>query len=164
MLVLSQQHPGASVLGAIVKRLLRTAALGLVATALSAPPAMAAPPEPVGGEGVVLSECGFDLLATRSGKVKFFGEGLKIVFPSQRVTFTNPDTGESATYVISGAFRAAPTDTALTLRFTGHNLILGGRLGILYTTGNQTFVDVDGTTTLMESHGEVVNVCEVLAP
>jgi hypothetical protein len=37
-------------------------------------------------------------------------------------------------------------------------------IGILYTTGKQTFVaDVDGTTSLTESHGEVLDVCDVLA-
>ena len=56
-----------------------------------------------------------------------------------------------------------PTDTGEILRFTGHNVVVGPGIGILYTTGNQTFVDVDGTITLTESHGEVVDVCEVLA-
>ena len=46
----------------------------------------------------------------------------------------------------------------------GHNVVVGPGIGILYTTGNQTFVvDADGTTTLTESLGDVVDVCEVLA-
>jgi hypothetical protein len=148
-----------------VKRFFSTAVLGLAATALSITPALAAPPEPVGSEGGFLTECGFDLQATRSGKVKFIlGEPFKVLFPNQRVTLTNPDTSESVTYVLSGAVRVTSTDDGETLRVTGHNVVLGQGIGILYTTGNHTFVDVDGTTTLTESRGEIVNVCEVLAP
>ena len=157
-------------MGVSVKRFLSTAVLGLAATALSITPAMAAPPEPVPTVpgGVTLEECGFDVQATRSGKVKFLElqQGVKVLFPKQRVTLTNPDTDVSVTYVIAGQLSATPTDTGETLSFTGHNLVVGPGIGILYTTGNQTFVvDLeDGTTTLTESHGEVVNVCDVLAP
>ena len=60
-------------MGVIVKRLFSTAVLGLAAAALSITPAIAAPPEPVPTVpgGVTLTECGFDVHATRSGKVKF---------------------------------------------------------------------------------------------
>ena len=147
-----------------MKRSLSTAVVGLAATALSITPAMAAPPEPVDGDpgGVTHEECGFPVQAELSGKIKllFLRDGLKILFPSQKATLTNPDTGESVTYVIAGAF----TDAEGILRLSGHNLFLGQGIGILYTTGNQTFVDVDGITTLTESHGKVVDVCEVLAP
>jgi hypothetical protein len=155
-------------LGVIVKRLFSTAVLGLAATAaLSITPAIAAPPEtppPVPG-GVTLTECGFDIQAERSGKVKFLeqGQGLKVLFINQRVTLTNPD-GVSVTLVIAGQLGVTSTDAGEILRFTGHNLVAGPEIGILYTTGNQTVVDADGTTTLTESHGDVVDVCEVLAP
>jgi hypothetical protein len=57
-----------------------------------------------------------------------------------------------------------PTDAGEILRFTGHNVVVGPGIRILYTTGNQTFVlDLEGTTTLTESHGEVLDVCDVLA-
>jgi hypothetical protein len=84
----------------------------------------------------------------------------------KRVTFTNPVTDVSVTYVISGQLSVTPTDDGEILRFTGHNVVVGPEIGILYATGNQTFVvdAVDGTTTLTESHGKVVNVCDVLAP
>jgi hypothetical protein len=156
-------------LGGYCEALFSTAVLGLAATALSIPPAIAAPPEPVipVPGGVTLTECGFDVQATRSGKIKFLeqAQGLKVLFPNQRVTLTNPDTDESVTLVISGQLRVTPTDTGEILRFTGHNVVVGPEIGILYTTGNQTFVvDADGTTTLTESQGDVVDVCEVLAP
>jgi hypothetical protein len=157
-------------LGVIVKRFLSTAVLGLAATALSITPAIAAPPEPVPTVpgGVTLEECGFDVQATRSGKVKFLElrQGLKVLFPNQRVTLTNPDTDVSVTYVIAGQLSVTPTDDGGILRFTGHNLVVGPEMGIVYTTGSQTFVvdGEEGTTTLTESHGEVVNVCDVLAP
>ena len=109
----------------------------------------------------------FDVHATRSGKVKFLflQQGLKVLFPNQRVTLTNPDTDESITLVNAGQLRVSPTATGEITRFTGHNVVVGPGIGILYTTGNQTFVaDADGTTTLTESQGEVLDVCEVLAP
>jgi hypothetical protein len=91
--------------------------------------------------------------------------GLKVLFPNQRVTLTNPATDVSVTFVNAGQLRVAPTDTGELLRFTGHNVVVGPGIGIVYTTGNQTFVaDVDGTTTLTESHGEVLDVCDLLAP
>ena len=152
-----------------MKRFFSTSVLGLAATALSITPAMAAPPEPVPTVpgGVTLTECGFDVHATRSGKVKFLflQQGLKVLFPNQRVTLTNPDTDESITLVNAGQLRVSPTATGEITRFTGHNVVVGPGIGILYTTGNQTFVaDADGTTTLTESQGEVLDVCEVLAP
>jgi hypothetical protein len=155
-------------LGVIVKRFFSTAVLGLAATALSITPAVAAPPEPVPTVpgGVTLTECGFDVHATRSGKVKFLflQQGLKVLFPNQRVTLTNPETDESITLVNAGQLRVTPTDTGEITRFTGHNVVVGPGIGILYTTGNQTFVaDAEGTTTLTESQGDVLDVCDVLA-
>jgi hypothetical protein len=56
------------------------------------------------------------------------------------------------------------TDTGEITRFTGHNVVAGPGIGILYTTGKQTFVaDVDGTTSLTKSHGDVLHVCDMLA-
>jgi hypothetical protein len=121
-------------LGVIVKRFLSTAVLGLAATALSITPAIAAPPEPVPTVpgGVTLEECGFDVQATRSGKVKFLElrQGLKVLFPNQRVTLTNPDTDVSVTYVIAGQLSVTPTDDGGILRFTGHNLVVGPEMGL----------------------------------
>jgi hypothetical protein len=76
-----------------VNRSLSTAVLGLAAAALSLTPAMAAPPEPASTvpEGVTLTACGYDVHATPSGKVKQIG--LTTVFPNERVTLTNPETG-----------------------------------------------------------------------
>ena len=164
-----------------MKRFLRAAALGLAATALSVTPAMAAPPEPVpsvpGGIPLEKGLCGFAVQAERSGKVKHLRQskpwverdlhGLMRVFPDERVTLTNPETGVSVTYVVAGVLRMTPTDFGLTwrLRFTGHHLVMGPGIGILYTTGSQTLVeDWDGTTRLAKSQGKVVNVCDVLAP
>ena len=151
-------------LGVIVNRSLNTAVLGLAAAALSITPAMAAPPEPVSTvrAGVTLTACGFEVHATRSRKVKQIG--LTTVFPNERVTLTNPETDISVTYVIAGALSVRPTDVGVTLRFTGHNLVLGPGIGILYIAGNQTFVeDVDGLR-LADSQGKVLSVCGVLAP
>lgn len=171
-------------MGVIVRRFFSTAVLGLAAMALSVTPAVAAPPKSVPSVpgGIPLKGCGFDVQAERSGKVKYLRQsrpfverdlhGLMRVFPNERVTLTNPRTHVSVTYVLAGVLRMTPmapqtwTDPEWTLRFSGHNLVLGpGIEGILYTTGTQTFVvDLDGTTTLTESHGKVLNVCDVLAP
>jgi hypothetical protein len=52
--------------------------------------------------------------------------------------------------------------------FTGHNLVSGPAIdGILLMTGSHTFVGSsleDPDATLTESHGKVLNVCDVLAP
>jgi hypothetical protein len=167
---LQRATSGATGLGIIVKRFFNTAVLALAAAAITITPALAAPPEPVPTVpgGITLEECGFDVHAKRSGKVKFLflQHGLKVLFPNQRVTFTNPETDVRVTYENAGQLIVTPTDTGEILRFTGHNVVVGPGIGILYTTGDQTFVvDLpDGTTTLTESQGEVVDVCEVLAP
>jgi hypothetical protein len=152
----------------IVKRFFSTAVLGLAATALSVTPAMAAPPEPI----QITEEttfCGFPVLNDVTGKTKPIEHAGSTTFisPNQRVTLTNTETGESVSFVITGVARFTETDTGLTIRFTGHNLLFGPGLdGILYTSGTQTVViDAEtGINTLTESHGKVVNVCEVLAP
>jgi hypothetical protein len=142
-----------------VKRFFSTAVLGLAATALSVMPSVAAPPEPVVPGGMPLEGCGFALQVEYTGKVKDIGP-LR-VFPSERVTLTNTDTGASVTYVIAGVL----TLTDFGLRVKGHNLVALGTVGpILYTTGSQIFTAFGDTGTLEESHGNVVNVCDVLAP
>jgi hypothetical protein len=153
--------------GTIVKRFFSTAVLGLAATALSVTPAMAAPPEPI----EITAEtggCDFPVLNEVTGKTKAIEHAgdTKFISPNQRVTLTNTDTGESVSYVITGVARFTETDTGLTIRFTGHNLLFGpGIEGILYTSGTQTVVvDEEGVNTLTESHGKVVNICQVLAP
>ena len=153
--------------GVIVKRFFSTAVLGLAATALSVTPAIAAPPEPI----EITAEtpgCEFPVLNVVTGKTKSIEhEGYTtIISPNQRVTLTNTETGKTVSYVITGVGRVTETATGVTIRVTGHNLLWGpGFDGILFTTGTQTFVvDEEGTNTLTESHGKVLNVCEVLAP
>jgi hypothetical protein len=151
----------------IVKRFFSTAVLGLAATALSVTPAMAAPPEPIEIRAVTPG-CDFPVLNVVTGKTKSIEhEGYTtIISPNQRVTLTNTETGRTVSYVITGVGRLTGTDTGGSIRLTGHNLVFGpGLEGIFYTTGTQTLVaDEEGTITLTESHGKVVNVCDVLAP
>jgi hypothetical protein len=152
-----------------VKRFFSTAVLGLAAAALSVTPAMAAPPEPVPSEPFEIPGCEFAVQLDGSGSIKFtqhhgFSTGIA---PNLRATLTNLETGESVSYVTTGVLHETPTDTGVVIeRYTGHNLVWGpGIEGILFTTGTQTFVvDEAGTITLTESHGKVVNVCDVLAP
>ena len=151
----------------IVKRFFSAAVLGLAATALSVTPAMAEPPGPIEITEVIPG-CEFPVLNELTGKTKAIEQAgyTKFISPNQRVTLTNTVTGESVSLVITGVARITETDTGLTYRLTGLNLFFGpGLEGILYTTGTQTFVvDEEGTNTLTESHGKVVNVCDVLAP
>jgi len=59
-----------------------------------------------------------------------------------------------------------PTNPGVIERYTGHNLLFEpGIEGLLFTTGTQTFVIDEGgeTSTLTQSHGKVVNICDVLA-
>jgi len=151
-----------------VIRLFSTAVLGLAATVLSITPAAAAPPEPVPTEPDFSTDCGFTVQGEHSGKFKPIEHAgyTAYVSPNQRVTLTNIETGETVSYVITGVVRITPTDNGETWRFTGHNAWGGpGIERILFMTGTQTFVvDEEGTFTLTESHGKVVNVCDVLAP
>jgi hypothetical protein len=155
-----------------VKRSLSTAVLGLAATAASITPAIAAPPEPVDPEPVTIAGCDFPVQLEATGKTKTIEHRgfITTISPNQRVTLTNTVTGESVSYVVTGVLHETPTATGVILRFTGHNLLAGPDIeGILYTTGSLTFVAVgpspeEATVTLTESHGKVLNVCDVLAP
>jgi hypothetical protein len=153
----------------MVKRFFSAAVLGLAATALSVTPAMAAPPNPVEEDPFEIPGCEFPVQLELTGKIKdIFHKGFAtFIAPNLRATLTNTDTGESVSYVITGVIHETPTDSGGFIdRFTGHNLVFGpGIEGILFTTGTQTFVvDEVGTSTLTQSHGKVVNVCDVLAP
>jgi len=155
-----------------MKRFLSTAVLGLAGAALSVTPAMAAPPEPVPAEPFEIPGCEFTVLAVVTGKTKTVEHAgfTTFIAPNQRVTLTNTETGESVSYVITGVFRETPTATGVIFHFTGHNLLSGPAVGgVVFTSGSQTFVAVgpsreEATVTLTESHGKVVNVCDVLAP
>lgn len=150
-----------------MKRLLGIAALGLAATGLSMAPAVAAPPEPIQITAYTPG-CDFPVLNVVTGKTKATEHKgyTKIISPNQRVKLTNTETGKTVSYVITGVGRLTGTATGLTIRVTGHNLLFGpGFDGLLYTTGTQTFVvDKEGEAALTESHGKVLNVCDVLAP
>lgn len=151
-------------------RYLSTAVLGLAATVLSITPALAAPPEPQPTEPFAVEGCDFPVEAELTGKTKIIEHNGFTTFtaPNARATLTNTDTGESVSYVVTGVVRDIPTDTGIISRFTGHNLLAGPAIdGILLTTGSQTFVassPEDPEATLTESHGKVLNVCDVLAP
>jgi hypothetical protein len=153
-----------------VKRFFSTAVLGLAATVLSITPAMAAPPETLPTEPFDIEGCDFPVQAELTGKTKIIEHEGFTTFtgPNARVTLTNTDTGESVSYVITGVIRDIPTDTGIISRFTGHNLVSGPAIdGILLMTGSHTFVGSspeDPDAMLTESHGKVLNVCEVLAP
>jgi hypothetical protein len=155
----------------IVKRFFSAAVLGVAATALSVTPATAAPPEPANFT-FGASECGFPVQVEVSGRAKLIVQEtshsttFKSPSPNLRATLTNTDTGESVSYVITGVGRVTPTNPGVIERYTGHNLVFEpGVEGILFTTGTQTFVIDEGgeTSTLTQSHGKVVNVCDVLA-
>jgi hypothetical protein len=156
----------------MVKRFLSIAVLGLTWAALSMTPAMAAPPEPADATFEIDAACQFPVLVEVTGKTKTIEHKGSTTFisPNQRATLTNIETGESVIYVITGVLRETPTATGVVLRFTGHNLVFGPDIeGILVLTGSHTFVAVgpspeEATVTLTESHGTVVNVCDVLAP
>ena len=147
-----------------MKRLVSVAALGLVATALSVPSAMAAPPEPIEITAVIPG-CDFPVLNVVTGKTKAIEHKnfVTLISPNQRVTVTNTETGKTVSYVITGVGRL--TANGSTIRVTGHNLVFGPGLdGIFYTTGTQTLVqDEEGMVALTESSGKVLNICNVLA-
>ncbi len=93
------------------------------------------------------------------------------VFPGQTLTLTNLDSRKTITVVNAGStqFRAE-RDGSVELAIMGHgplpNEVAGGQPGIWYLSGGRVFVtlDADGNPTSITVKGNVVNLCDQLAP
>lgn len=155
---------GKSVLGSVAAGALLTAGLGVG-------PAVAAPPTPIGGSFPFECANGTSLEVTYSGKEKAVinKSGVKFLSPGLKATVTNVDTGESATYTITGTLRPEELDDGNTLvRATGRNLLSRPNPNpneLYLISGNVTFVvDADGAEVEpFSGPGRVVDVCEELS-
>ena len=137
----------------------------------------AAPPEPVGGEPIVDEGfCDFSVLREETGHVKFteLPDGDFLVRGQVATTLTNL-TNQENQFFDPGGFsgRVTPlTDAGLEgdvlVEASGHNLLFDPGEGIFLIIGQATFTvaggpSVGGDITILESHGQVIDVCERLA-
>ncbi|WP_314196445.1 hypothetical protein [uncultured Arthrobacter sp.] len=138
---------------------------------VNAGPVAAAPPAPADFT-FINRDCGFRVEATvtgGSGVNELPGGATIITAPNQRVTLTNVKTGESVTYVITGATHIDTSDPGLlTVTSTGRNVLIvpeGDREGLYLTQGTVTFVldDKGRQVSAFEGPGQVTDICALLA-
>jgi hypothetical protein len=136
----------------------------------------AAPPEPVGDTFVDEGFCDFPVLREETGHVKFreLPGGDFLVTGQVATTLTNLDNPENQFFDPGGfSGRVTPlTDAGLEgdvlVEASGHNLLFDPGEGIFLIIGQATFTvaggpSVGGDITILESHGQVIDVCERLA-
>ena len=136
----------------------------------------AAPPDPVDNTFVDEGFCDFPVLREETGHVKFteLPGGDFLVRGQVATTLTNLDNPENQFFDPGGfSGRVTPlTDAGLEgdvlVEASGHNLLFDPGEGIFLIIGQATFTvaggpSVGGDITILESHGEVIDVCERLA-
>jgi hypothetical protein len=121
--------------------------------------------------------CSFPVLLEASGKIKTIelpnGTTL-FTFPGLDATLTNPETGTSETYSVTGANRVLPPDEEdiVVTEVTGRNLLIDPEAGFVVASGNFSFAfDTQGTpepeddvlVQPLEGEGQLIDVCEALA-
>ena len=113
--------------------------------------------------------CSFPVILETSGKIKTIelphGTTL-ITFPGLKATLTNPATGTSETYSVTGANRVLPLEGNIQVtELTGRNLLLDPVAGFVVASGNFSFAfDAEGNLVQpLEGEGQLIDVCEALA-
>ena len=152
-------------------------ALALAVVAMWPPKdASAEPPTRVDGSTVDEGFCDFPVLREETGHVKFteLPGGDFLVRGRVATTLTNLDNPENE-FFDPGGFRGRVTpltDAGLEgdvlVEASGHNLLFDPGEGIFLIIGQATFTvaggpSVGGDITILESHGQVIDVCERLA-
>ena len=114
--------------------------------------------------------CSFPMQLELSGKGKVITlpDGRRIITsPGLHVTVTNVETGEQATFNITGTFHETTNlETGeVTTRITGRNLLFDPEEGVVLTIGQFTYVfDAEGNLIQpFEGKGQVIDVCELLS-
>ena len=136
----------------------------------------AAPPDPVDNTFVDEGFCDFPVLREETGHVKFreLPGGDFLVTGQVATTLTNLDNPENQFFDPGGfSGRVTPlTDAGLEgdvlVEASGHNLLFDPGEGIFLIIGQATFTvaggpSVGGDITILESHGQVIDVCAALA-
>lgn len=153
-----------------MKKLSFLAAL-LLALVVGAGPVAAAPPAPA-DTTFFNNDCGFRIKITvtgGSGVNELPGGATIITAPNQRVTLTNVKTGESVSFVITGATHIDASDPGLlVVTSTGNNVLTvpeGPTEGVFFTQGTVTFVldDKGRQVSAFEGPGKVTDICAILA-
>jgi hypothetical protein len=158
-------------------------ALSTVLIALAvAPAATATKPErqivPPPDDIVITGQCTFPVLGHIEGgeiDTTFFdrsGNPVKQIagFPGQTLTLTNLVTDESITVTNAGSSQVrAERDGSLRISIMGHGPLpneIIGEPGLWYLNGGQVLVTLDenGDPTSVTVRGNVVNLCDRLAP
>jgi hypothetical protein len=145
------------------------------------PSAFAAKPirevHPSQEDGIITGQCAFPVLGHIDGPeiVTTFtdaaGNPVKeiVVFPGNRVTLTNLDSGASITIMGTGSSQLrAERDGSLTARAMGHGPFfpnpITGAPGIWYLSGQgESTFDSQGNVTSATLHGRLVDLCPRLA-
>jgi hypothetical protein len=127
---------------------------------------------------IVTDQCDFPILIHTVGReiITTFtdsaGNPVKqiVVFPGNKTTLTNLDTGKSIRIVTTGLtlVRLQP-DGSQFAKVTGHGFFapnpVTGEPGIWYLSGRGTATfDAEGNLTSIDSAGRLVNLCPRLAP
>jgi hypothetical protein len=105
----------------------------------------------------------------KSGVNELPGGATIITAPGQEATLTNVRTGESVTYVITGATHIDTSSPGLqVITSTGRNVLIvpeGDREGLYLTLGTVTFVldDKGRQVSAFEGPGQVTDICALLA-
>jgi hypothetical protein len=128
------------------------------------------------GDRLITDQCAFPVLGHIEGReiITTFADkagNLKqiVVFPANRLTLTNLQTGKSITLVSTG-----PSFGRLTVDGSGFVMTMGhgpsfpnpvtGEPGIWYSSGRVLLTfDAEGNVTSVESTGKLVNLCDRLA-
>ncbi len=113
--------------------------------------------------------CSFPIQLELSGKGKVITlpDGRRILTsPGLHVTVTNVETGEQATFNITGTLHETTNlETGeVTTVVTGRNLLFDPEAGVVLTIGNFTYVfDAEGNLIQpFEGKGQVIDVCALL--
>jgi hypothetical protein len=134
-------------------------------------PVAAAPPEPA-DTTFFNNDCGFRIKITVTGGGgvnELPGGAIILTAPNQRVTLTIVKTGESVSFVITGATHIDTSDPGLlVVTSTGNNVLTvpeGPTEGVYFTQGTVTFVldDKGRQVKAFEGPGKVTDICTLLA-
>lgn len=146
---------------------LTAAFLGITGTAVAAPPGPA--------DGSFNYPCPTFLahltVTGKGGTIPLPGGAFKAIAPDQRVTITNPETGASVSYLITGVTHVATQpDESLAVTATGSNVILvpkanGHPAGLFFTRGTVSWTlnpDFSERTLFTSQGGQVTDVCALI--
>jgi len=164
-----------------MKKTLALAAALLLGLTVGAGPAAAAPVAPPGAPNQPIFEiedlagiCAFpiDIVVTGKGKdILLTGGRIIAPAPGQVVTITNATTGESVTYVITGATHKQTLSTGNTaFTVTGRNVVFNDansdKQGIFLLVGTFRFVltPQNEEVEAFDGIGQVTDVCAILEP